>query len=94
MRACGVCGYETKFTFSLKRHKASAHDIGVVWHACDHPGCEYKAKQASDLRRHKASAHDIGGVWHACDQPGCEYKAKQASDLRPVSYTHLRAHET
>jgi ribose 5-phosphate isomerase RpiB len=58
------------------------HDIGVVWHACDQPGCKLKFKVAGNLKAHKASVHDIGVVWHACDQPGCEHKSKLLCNLK------------
>jgi hypothetical protein len=58
------------------------HDIGVVWHACDQPGCTYKAKHGSHLKQHKANVHGIGVVWHTCDQPGCTYKAKMAGSIK------------
>ena len=49
MHHCDVdaCDYKAKQASDLKRHKAHAHDIGVVWHNCDVGACDYKAKQAT-----------------------------------------------
>ena len=49
IRMCGVdgCTYKTGHTYGMKVHKASKHNIDVVWHFCGEPGCEYKAKHGS-----------------------------------------------
>ena len=75
----GDCDYKAKTAGNLRRHKADAHGIGVVWHHCDVGACDYKAKRASTLRQHKADAHDIGVVWHHCGVGDCDYKAKTAN---------------
>ena len=66
----------------MKGHKADVHDIDVVWHHCDQPGCTKKFKRAGTLKNHKAFAHDMDVVWHHCDQPGCTDKFKRASHLK------------
>ena len=80
--ACDQPGCESSFKKAshLKQHKANAHGLGVVWHACDL--CEHQFKQASGLKKHKAHTHGLGVVWHACDQPGCEQQFKEAGDLK------------
>ena len=63
---CDHCDKRFKLAGDLKRHLASVHDIGVVWHQCGQ--CDMRFKHASNLKRHLANAHDVGVVWHQCDQ--------------------------
>ena len=48
---------KTKTKADLKKHQANVHDIGVVWHSCDAPGCEYKAKLKCNLTKHQRTQH-------------------------------------
>ena len=80
--ACDLCDYKCKRADNLKTHMAFKHDIGVVWHFCDHPGCKYQCKRACDLGNHKARMHNINVVWYVCDQTGCDFKSKQAGGLK------------
>ena len=49
---CGIagCTYKTGDPTSMKRHKASKHEIDVIWHTC--PNCNYKAKEKGSITRH------------------------------------------
>jgi len=81
---CGVegCEYTADFKSNMSRHKASKHNIGVIWKYCDVDGCEFKCKKTSHLNKHKANIHNIGVVWKYCDVDGCEYKCKHNCALK------------
>ena len=55
---CELCDYKTEMLGNLKEHKASKHNIDIVWHYCEL--CEYKCKRARSLKEHKEYVHDIG----------------------------------
>ena len=84
MLKCGIdcCKYESDRASKIRRHQASIHDVGIIWHKCDQDGCDYKCKQASTLKQHKVNIHNIGIIWHKCDQDGCNFKCKITSHLK------------
>ena len=84
MLKCGIdcCKYESKYSGTLKRHKADRHDVGTIWYYCEQPNCDYKCKSAANIRQHNSNVHDVGRIWYYCDQPNCDYKCKTASHLK------------
>jgi hypothetical protein len=82
VHVCDVCGYETKQTGHLKRHKAFKHGENVVWFRCDKPDCDFKVKEKGSLKQHKANKHGENVVWFCCDQSDCDYKCKEAGSLK------------
>ena len=57
---CDKCDFNTEYKSTLKRHKASVHNIDVRWFYCDQPNCDHKCKHNSDLKRHLQNLHDMG----------------------------------
>lgn len=55
---CEICEYKTKTKTQLKIHKMFAHDINVVWQACDVQGCEATFKSRCNLTTHIRSVHN------------------------------------
>jgi len=58
------------------------HNIDVIWHYCDIPGCTFRAKQIGNLKKHRAavSAHQPQALaqqtWFYCGMKGCDFRAK------------------
>ena len=83
--ACTYCNFQCKRKYSLKRHLAFKHDIGVEWFPCT--SCDYQSKNKYNLEKHLAFVHNIGVELLPCTY--CDYQFKMKSDLkRHLAFVH------
>ena len=77
-KVCEDCGYASRRTYHLRRHRESRHKTTEKGFKCEQ--CPYKALYKDNLRRHSDAVHNKGEKRHRCEN--CPYTSAESQKLK------------